>query len=76
VATDSHCSEVRVRGLSARIQALIVAALVVAGAAVVWAVKPQPTGKAAEMDTAISSQSKRTRGLFYPTAAQWATLTV
>jgi len=76
VATDSHRSEVRVRGLSARIQALIVAALVVAGAAVVWAVKPQPTGKAAEMDTAISSQSKRTRGLFYPTAAQWATLTV
>src|SRR4051812_35980087 len=57
-------------------QALIVASLVVAGAAVVWAVKPQPTGKAAEMDTAISSQSKRTRGLFYPTAAQWATLTV
>ena len=76
MATDSHRSEVRVRGLSARIQALIVAALVVAGAAVVWAVKPQPTGKAAEMDTAISSQSKRTRGLFYPTAAQWATLTV
>ena len=76
MVTDSHRSEVRVRGLSARIQALIVAALVVAGAAVVWAVKPQPTGKAAEMDTAISSQSKRTRGLFYPSAAQWATLTV
>jgi cobalt-zinc-cadmium efflux system membrane fusion protein len=76
VATDSHRSEVRVRGLSARMQALIVASLVVAGAAVVWAVKPQPTGKAAEMDTAISSQSKRTRGLFYPSAAQWATLTV
>ena len=76
MSNDSHRSEVRVRGLSARMQALIVAALVVAGAAVVWAVKPQPTGKAAEMDTAISSQSKRTRGLFYPTAAQWATLTV
>ena len=76
MSNDSHRSEVRVRGLSARIQALIVAALVVAGAAVVWAVKPQPTGKAAEMDTAISSQSKRTRGLFYPSAAQWATLTV
>jgi membrane fusion protein, heavy metal efflux system len=76
VSNDSHRSEVRVRGLSARMQALIVASLVVAGAAVVWEVKPQPTGKAAEMDTAISSQSKRTRGLFYPTAAQWATLTV
>src|SRR6185437_5896658 len=57
-------------------QALLVVSLVVAGAAVVWAVKPQPTGKAADMDTAISSQSKRTRGLFYPSAAQWATLTV
>ena len=76
MSNDSHRSEVRVRGLSARMQALIVAALVVAGAAVVWAVKPQPTGKAADMDTAISSQSKRTRGLFYPSAAQWATLTV
>ena len=76
MSNDSHRSEVRVRGLSARMQALIVASLVVAGAAVVWAVKPQPTGKAADMDTAISSQSKRTRGLFYPSAAQWATLTV
>ena len=76
MSSDPHRSEVRVRALSARMQALIVASLVVAGAAVVWAVKPQPTGKAADMDTAISSQSKRTRGLFYPTAAQWATLTV
>ena len=76
MSSDSHRSEVRVRALSARMQALIVVSLVVAGAAVVWAVKPQPTGKAADMDTAVSSQSKRTRGLFYPTAAQWATLTV
>ena len=76
MSSDPHHSEVRVRALSARMQALIVVSLVVAGAAVVWAVKPQPTGKAADMDTAISSQSKRTRGLFYPSAAQWATLTV
>ena len=76
MSSAPHHSEIRVRALSARMQALIVVSLVVAGAAVVWAVKPQPTGKAAEMDTAISSQSKRTRGLFYPTAAQWATLTV
>jgi cobalt-zinc-cadmium efflux system membrane fusion protein len=76
VSSAPHHSEVRVRALSARMQALIVVSLVVAGAAVVWAVKPQPTGKAADMDTAISSQSKRTRGLFYPSAAQWATLTV
>jgi cobalt-zinc-cadmium efflux system membrane fusion protein len=76
VSSARHHSEVRVRALSARMQALIVVSLVVAGAAVVWAVKPQPTGKAADMDTAISSQSKRVRGLFYPSAAQWATLTV
>ena len=76
MSSAPHHSEVRVRALSARMQALIVVSLVVAGAAVVWAVKPQPTGKAADMDTAISSQSKRTRGLFYPSAAQWATLTV
>ena len=56
-------SKFRVRALSARMQALIVLSLVVAGAVVVWAVKPQPTGKAADLDTAISSQSKRTRGL-------------
>ena len=76
MSSAPHNSEVRVRALSARMQALIVVSLVVAGAAVVWAVKPQPTGNAADMDTAISSQSKRTRGLFYPSAAQWATLTV
>jgi cobalt-zinc-cadmium efflux system membrane fusion protein len=76
VSGDPHGSKLRVRAVSARTQALIVVSLVVAGAAVVWAVKPQPAGKAADMDTAISSQSKRTRGLFYPSAAQWATLTV
>jgi cobalt-zinc-cadmium efflux system membrane fusion protein len=65
-----------VRALTARIQALLVVSLVIVGAVIVWAVKPQPVGKATDMDTAISSQSKRTRGLFYPTAAQWATLTV
>src|SRR6202011_3457073 len=27
-------------------------------------------------DTAVSSQAKRPRGLFFPTTAQWATLTV
>ena len=62
--------------MSARMQTLVVVSLVIAGAAIVWVIKPQPAPKAADLDTAISSQSKRTRGLFYPTAAQWATLTV
>jgi membrane fusion protein, heavy metal efflux system len=76
VSSDPNRPKFRVRALSARMQALVVLSLIIVGAIVAWAVKPQPVGKAADLDTAISSQSKRTRGLFYPTAAQWATLTV
>jgi cobalt-zinc-cadmium efflux system membrane fusion protein len=59
-----------------RLQALLVAALVVAGGVVVWVVKAHPPAAPGNGDNAVSSQSKRPRGLFYPTAAQWATLTV
>jgi len=62
--------------LPARLQALLVLLLAIAAVAVVWIAKPQPSGHAAETDTAVSSQSKRPRGLFYPTQAQWATLSV
>jgi membrane fusion protein, heavy metal efflux system len=65
-----------VRALSLRLQALIVLALVVAGGAVAWALKSHNNDKAADADTALSSQSKRPRGLFYPSSTQWATLTV
>jgi len=65
-----------VRTLSLRLQALIVLVLVVAGGAVAWALKSHNNGKAGDADTAISSQSKRPRGLFYPSSTQWATLTV
>jgi cobalt-zinc-cadmium efflux system membrane fusion protein len=65
-----------VRTLSLRSQALIVLALVVAGGAVAWGLKSHSNGKAADADTAVSSQSKRPRGLFYPSSSQWATLTV
>ena len=64
------------RTLSLRSQALIVLALVVAGGAVAWGLKSHSNGKAADADTAVSSQSKRPRGLFYPSSSQWATLTV
>ena len=47
VSSDPIAPKLRVRALSARMQALVVASLVIAGAAVVWAVKPQPVGKAA-----------------------------
>ena len=45
-----------------------------AGGAIIWAAKSHPTADVD--DTAVSSQSKRARGVFYPTSAQWATLTV
>src|SRR4029077_17729765 len=70
VSSDPNRPKLRVRALPARMQVLVVVSLVIVGAAIVWAVQPHPVGKAADLDTAISSQSKRTRGLFYPTAAQ------
>jgi membrane fusion protein, heavy metal efflux system len=76
VSNNSDRPQLRVRALSLRLQALIVLALVVAGGAVAWALKSHNNDKAADADTALSSQSKRPRGLFYPSSTQWATLTV
>jgi membrane fusion protein, heavy metal efflux system len=76
VSNNSDRPQLRVRALSLRLQALIVLVLVVAGGAVAWALKSHNNGKAADADTSISSQSKRPRGLFYPSSTQWATLTV
>jgi membrane fusion protein, heavy metal efflux system len=76
VSNNSDRPQLRVRTLSLRLQALIVLVLVVAGGAVAWALKLHNDGKAVDTDTAVSSQSKRPRGLFYPSATQWATLTV
>jgi membrane fusion protein, heavy metal efflux system len=76
VSNNCDRPQLRVRALSLRLQALIVLALVVAGGAVAWALKSHNNGKAADADTALSSQSKRPRGLFYPSSTQWATLTV
>ena len=76
MSNNSDRPQLRVRTLSLRLQALIVLVLVVAGGAVAWALKSHNDGKATDTDTAVSSQSKRPRGLFYPSATQWATLTV
>jgi membrane fusion protein, heavy metal efflux system len=76
VSSDPLRPQVWARALPARLQALLVLLLVIAGVAVVWIAKSHPTGQAAETDTALSSQSKRPRGLFYPTQAQWATISV
>jgi cobalt-zinc-cadmium efflux system membrane fusion protein len=76
VSSDTPRSEVWVRPWLGRPQAWLVVALVVAGGAFVWMVKAHPPAAPGNGDSAVSSQSKRPRGLFYPTAAQWATLTV
>jgi cobalt-zinc-cadmium efflux system membrane fusion protein len=74
VSSDLHRPRVWARALPARARPLLILFLAVAGAAVIWAAKSHPTVDGG--DTAVSSQSKRPRGLFYPTSAQWATLTV
>jgi cobalt-zinc-cadmium efflux system membrane fusion protein len=66
----------RVHASPARLRAPIVLALVIVVGAGFWAVKSHTNSKAADTDTEVSSQSKRPRGLFYPSATQWATLTV
>jgi hypothetical protein len=53
----------------------IVLAVAIAVGAGVWAVRSHTNGKVSDAD-AVSSQSKRPRGLFYPSPAEWATLTV
>jgi len=61
--------------LSPRSQAAIVIAVLSVGfGAVVIASRPDRGGAATEVD--LRSQAKRDNGKFYPTAAQWATLTL
>jgi membrane fusion protein, heavy metal efflux system len=76
VSSDPDRPQLRVRPLPLRLQALIVICLMVGAGAVTWVAKSHTDGKDAETDTVVSSQSKRPRGLFYPSPAQWATLTV
>lgn len=64
-----------VRALSVRTQALIILACVFVIAAAVWATTSHTTSGNGAVDSAASGQSGRL-GLFYPTPAQWATLTV
>src|SRR6266508_4292339 len=47
-----------------------------AAGAGVWVAKSRTNSDVRDPHKAAASQSKRPRGLFYPTSAQWATLTV
>jgi cobalt-zinc-cadmium efflux system membrane fusion protein len=60
-----------------RQQALIALSfLALALSGTLWVTKWRQIIRAPDPDMALSSQSKRPRGLFYPTQAQWAALTV
>ena len=63
-----------VRALPARVQVLIVVILVFAVGAGIWVAKSRTNSDARDPDAA--GQSKKVTGVFYPTPAQWATLTV
>ena len=76
MSSDPHRPQFLGRAFPARLQVLVVLGLLIAGGAAIWIAKSKPNGRAADADTSLSSQSKRPRGLFYPTQAQWATLTV
>jgi cobalt-zinc-cadmium efflux system membrane fusion protein len=76
VSSNPHRPLPWVRALPARLQAVIVVGLLLVAGAAIGLAKIQTNGRRGEADTAVSSQSKRVRGIFYPTEAQWATLTV
>ena len=64
------------RALPARAQVLIVAVLVFAAGAGVWVAKSRTNSDVRDPDRAALSPTKKGSGVFYPTAAQWSTLTV
>jgi len=63
------------RALSRRAQLCILVICVSALGAVVWVARSHTTSDQADLNTALSSQSRRL-GFFRPTPAQWSTLTV
>src|SRR5580704_13625659 len=56
--------------------ALAVLAIVAAAGTVVLVSKSHPEAGNGKMDTEPSAQSKRERGVFHPSPAQWAGLTI
>jgi cobalt-zinc-cadmium efflux system membrane fusion protein len=54
----------------------VVAVLLAGGALFMLASKSLPNGRNSKTDTDLSSQSRRERGVFHPSAAQWAGLTI
>jgi membrane fusion protein, heavy metal efflux system len=76
VSSDLNRPQSWARALPARVQVLIVVVLVFAAGAGVWVAKSRTNSDVRDPDRAALSPSKKGAGVFYPTTAQWATLTV
>ncbi len=74
MSSDIDRPQSRARALPARVQVLLVLILVFAVGAGIWVAKSRTNSDARDPDA--NGQSKKVTGVFYPTAAQWATLTV
>jgi cobalt-zinc-cadmium efflux system membrane fusion protein len=74
VSSDLDRPQSRARALPARVQVLLVLILVFAVGAGFWVAKSRTNSDARDPDA--NGQSKKVTGVFYPTPAQWATLTV
>ena len=74
MSSDLDRPQSRARALPARVQVLLVLILVFAVGAGFWVAKSRTNSDARDPDA--NGQSKKVTGVFYPTPAQWATLTV
>ncbi|HET7022463.1 MAG TPA: efflux RND transporter periplasmic adaptor subunit [Xanthobacteraceae bacterium] len=76
MSSDPNRPQSWARALPARVQVLIVVVLVFAAGAGVWVAKSRTNSDVRDPERAALSPSKKGAGVFYPTAAQWSTLTV
>ena len=74
MSSDLDRPQSRARALPARVQVLLVLILVFAVGAGIWVAKSRTNSDARDPDA--NGQAKKVTGVFYPTPAQWATLTV
>jgi cobalt-zinc-cadmium efflux system membrane fusion protein len=73
VSSDPNRPQIWARALSVRLQALILLVLAFAASAGIWVAKSRPNSDPRQSDAVVSS---RPGGVFYPTAAEMATLTI
>ena len=76
MSSDLNRPQSWARALPARVQVLVVVILVFAVGAGIWVAKSRTNSDLKDPDRAALGQSKKADGVFYPTVAQWATLTV